>query len=187
MRQILITFILLTICVRGAVAEPDAAARFLMNDSVSLLDFGIYRLENDIRANRDRLTINHKPPDTVFVDYNWDENRIVIGLSYGVSGNPPQKEIRPEIKTVFETMRANFGIDPKGSTHRQAAASRLPEYFSHRAYVSKNRPPALENEIDRMTQLKVIYHVQNYSRYFECVSMLVDQGPDEMNCTDYLP
>ena len=141
MKPIRIALILLVACVGTAVAEPDDAVRFLMNDPVSLLDFGIYRLENDIRAERGRLLIVHEPPETVFVDYSWDENRIVIGLAYGVSGNPPKKKIQREIKTVFQTLKAKFRVDPKGRVFPREALSGLPEYFSHRTYVSKKQTP----------------------------------------------
>jgi len=167
-----------------AQAEPGQSAKFLMNEPTSLLDFGIYKLENHIRSYKDTLRIKHQPPDSVFVDYNWDKNRIIIGLSYGEAGKPRIEEIKNEIQAAINALKGRYGVGADGKLLHKGLYSGISEYFSHKGYQSKGRPEGLEKEIDQMVELKVVYHIQNYSRYFECSSMFLG---DELICSGYLP
>lgn len=171
---------------RHLPAEPDATARFLMNDPITLMDFGIYRLENDIKAFQNALKIKQQKPHTVLVDYFWDENRIKIILSYGDTLNPPKKEIEIEIGKVVRLLKQKFGVDAAGKIRHASGYSGIAEYFSHKSYVSQNRPPNLEKDIDKMIEIRVVYYVQNYTRYFECRNKLVGEPADKIICSDYL-
>ena len=183
---------ILTVCLLAAglqqvQAEPNESAKFLIHDAVSLMDFGIYKLENDIKGLRDDLTIRFQPPHSSFVDYDWDANKIVIVLSYGDPGNPPIKELKTEIRSVVATLKKNFGIAPTGEPFQAGGFSSVGDYFSHRGYTKKNTPPNLRREIDHLVEIKIIFYVQNYSRYFECRNRLVGSSIEETRCTDYLP
>ena len=178
---------LLAAFVPQAQAEPNESANFLINDSVSLLDFGIYKLENEIKGFRNDLTIRFQPPHSSFVDYDWDENKIVIVLSYGDPGNPPIKEIKSEIKVVVAALKKKFGVGPTGEPFQKGGFSSIGDYFSHRGYTKKNMPQNLRREIDNLVEIKIIFYVQNYSRYFECRNRLTGNSSGKNTCTDYLP
>ncbi len=165
-------------------AEPNPSARFLMNEPVSLLDFGIYKLEKDIKGLQKDLTIHYTDPFDISVDYKWDENRIVIQLTYGYEGNPPRKTLQVGIKNVFRLVKSFLGVNPKGEVYHKRGNSKVADYFSHKGYIVKNRPKVLEKEIDKMIEVRVTYSVQNYSRIFECKNMLVGSSIDELVCTD---
>lgn len=172
--------------VQNAHADPNTTAQFLMNDPVSLLDFGIYRLENEIKIHRDTLVIKHKPPHTVFVDYNWEENKIEIKLAYGDVSNPPMAEIKKEIITILGALKKILGVSPTGKAYHKDGFSNVPEYFSHKGYISQNRPQNVEKEIDQLVEFKVVYYVQNYSRYFECKNSLISDSAKGLTCSDYI-
>ncbi|MEW6671311.1 MAG: hypothetical protein AB1427_06380 [Thermodesulfobacteriota bacterium] len=170
-----------------SLAEPDEGASFLINDSVSMLDFGIYKLENEIRAIRNDLTIRFEPPYSAFVDYDWDKNKIMIVLSYGDPGDPPVKEIKSEITTVVAALKKKFGVTPAGDPFEKGGFSSIGDYFSHRGYTRKNTPRNLRRDIDKLVEIKILFYVQNYSRYFECRNRLVGSSSENIICTDYLP
>ena len=100
-----------------------------MNEPVSLLDFGIYKLEKDIKEYQKDLEINYTAPFDASVDYNWDENTIVIQLTYGYEGNPPQKIIRAGIKKVFQLVKSFFGVNTKGEVYHKRGFSKVSESF----------------------------------------------------------
>ena len=185
--QIIIVVSLLAAIVTQARAAPNASAHFLINDSVSLLDFGIYKLENEIKRFRDDLTVRFQPPYSSFVDYDWDENKMTIVLSYGDPGNPPIKDMKNDIKAVLAALKKNFGIGPTGEPFQKGGFSNIGDYFVHRNYTKKNMPQNLRRDIDNMIEIKIIFYVQNYSRYFECRNRLVGKSSDEITCTGYLP
>jgi hypothetical protein len=187
MKYFIIIVCLLAASVQSLWAEPNETSTFLINDPISLLDFGMYKLENDIKSYRDDLPIKHQPPYSVFVDYDWDENKIFIVLSYGTPGNPLIKEIKNEIKKVLIILKRNFGVGPKGEPFQKGGFSSISDYFSHRGYTKKNIPQTFKKDIDQLMVFKVVYYVQNYSRYFECRNMLVGNSIDDIQCTDYLP
>ena len=117
MKKIIISVLLLMLLVPNAHADPNTAAQFLINDPVSLLDFGIYKLENEIKVHRNALVIKHKPPHMVFVDYNWEENKIEIKLSYGDVGNPLIAEIKKEIVSILGALKKILGVSPAGKPY----------------------------------------------------------------------
>lgn len=187
MKNAVMAVCLLAAFVPQSQAEPNESANFLINDSVSLLDFGIYKLENEIKEFRNDLTIRFQPPHSSFVDYDWDENKITIVLSYGDPGNPPVKEIKSEIVSVVAALKKNFGVGPTGEPFQKGGFSRVGDYFSHRGYTKKNMPQHLKRDIDNMVEIKIIFYVQNYSRFFECRNRLVGSSSEKITCTDYLP
>lgn len=178
---------LLAVWVSQARTEPNESANFLINDSVSLLDFGLYKLENEIKRVQNDLTIRFQPPHSSFADYDWDENKIVIVLSYGDPGNPPVKEIKAEMKLIVAALKKNFGIAQTGEPFQKGGYGSVGDYFSHRGYTKKNMPQNLRREIEKLVEIKVVFYVQNYSRYFECRNRLVGSSSDEITCTGYLP
>lgn len=184
-KMFFLTVLLLGLTTRLA-AEPNETARFLMNDPITLMDFGMYRLEKDIRAFQEKLAIKQQKPHTVLVDYFWDDNRIKIILSYGDTLNPPKMEIEAEIRRVVARLKEKFGIDTSGNVRGVGGYSAVAEYFSHRSFVSQGRPTGIEKEIDKMVEIKVVYYVQNYTRYFECRNLLVGSPVDGMMCSDYI-
>jgi hypothetical protein len=186
MKKIINSVLLLMLLVPNAYADPNTTAQFLMDDPVSLLDFGVYKLENEIKVHRKALVIKRQPPHTVFVDYNWEENKIEIKLAYGDVGNPPIAEIKREIITILGTLKKILGVSPAGKAYHKDGFSSVPEYFSHKGYISKNKPKNVEKEIDQLVEFKVVYYVQNYSRYFECKNSLISDSAKELTCSNYI-
>jgi len=177
-------FIFLMLFVQPVRAEPNESAHFLMNEPASLMDLGIYKLEKDILGLQKHLVVNRTTPFDVSVNYNWDENRITIQLTYGYEGNPSKKIIKNGIKNVFQQIKGFLGVNEKGQVYHKRGFSKASDYFSHEGYLIKDRPKDLEKKIDQIVELKVVYSVQNFSRIFQCKNMLVGRRIDEIVCSD---
>jgi hypothetical protein len=108
-------------------------------------------------------------------------------LSYGDPANPPVKEIKSGIKTVVAALKKKFGIAATGEPFQKGGFSSIADYFAHRGYSKKNMPQNLRSEIDKLVEIKIIFYVQNYSRYFECRNRLAGSSSEDITCTDYLP
>jgi len=184
MKKLLVLFMLFTALAPDAGAEPNEAAKFLINEPVSLLDFGIYRLEKDLNGLKRNLAVHHALPFDITVNYDWEKNKIIIQLTYGFEGNPPPKTIRNGVRNVLKQIRGFLGVDSKGKVYHKRGFSKAADYFSHEGYLIKNRPAALEQHIDQMTVLSVIYSVQNYSRIFECRQTLTASRVDQTVCSE---
>ena len=184
MKNVLVLFLFLTALASDAGADPDESAKFLMNEPVSLLDLGVYKLEKDLKGFRKDLSVHHALPFDIAVNYDWGVNKIVIQLTYGYEGNPPPKTIRNGVRNVFKKIRSFLGVDPEGKVYHKRGFSKAADYFSHQGYVMKNRPPALEKNIDRMTEFKAIFSVQNFSRIFECRQMLTGSRVGDAACQE---
>lgn len=180
----MILFVLLFVLVQGAAAEPNQSVKFLMNQPVSLLDFGIYRLEKDLKKIKKELALYHALPFDIAVNYDWENNKILIRLTYGYERNPPRKTIQKGVRHVIKQIRGFLGVDPKGKVFHKRGFSKAADYFSHQGYIIQNRPEALEKDIDEMIVLNVVYSVQNFSRIFECRQALTDSRAGKVSCKE---
>jgi len=84
-------------------------------------------------------------------------------------------------------LKKKFGIAATGEPFQKGGFSSIADYFSHRGYSKKNMPQNLRPEIDKLVEIKIIFYVQNYSRYFECRNRLAGSSSEDITCTDYLP
>ena len=70
--------------VTPAGAEPSPAVEYLMREPVSMLDWGLAQIEQDLFRKRDVLTGTKEnlfdPEPSIRVDYAWEENRVQIFL-----------------------------------------------------------------------------------------------------------
>lgn len=137
-------------------ADPNPATRYLMNEPVSLLDFGLYKLENYFAAIG--------PNDSyVFsiVRYDWELNRINVYI-YNTNGNneiSTKKEAKKWSKNIICRARELLGIDC--SSLKSVLGSKksiIYNYFSHTGFQKSGEPSNLAAELDEIVVLKVQTH-----------------------------
>ncbi len=72
-------------------ADPSPAVQYLMREPVSMLDWGLAQIEEDLYRNRGVLTRNDgdlfEPEPVIRVDYAWEEDRIQIFLKLSMHAN----------------------------------------------------------------------------------------------------
>jgi hypothetical protein len=143
----LIAIILITtsaIC----IAEPDTTMRYLIDEPMSMLDFGLYKLNNKLKIAF--------PKNQITAMYLWDENRII--LNFGILLKDEELKSENEAKTESEQfitkIRWLFGIDPKtGRISKLRPYSGLDTYFEHSGYTVKTEPKDLNKKLFNITKI----------------------------------
>lgn len=129
----------------SAFAEPSPTVRYLMNEPVSRLDWGIYQLQKEL----EELNVS--------VRYNWDENRIEISKS---SSETPKDLNQAKIlcKEEVSNLKIILGVNPEiGKPYGEN--SFLWVFFRHEGYKLKSEPETLWEDLDNITRLSVTFRI----------------------------
>lgn len=122
-------------------AEPDSTIKYLIDEPVSMLDYGIARMERMI-----------PPPvnGNVSVSYSWEENRIIISVDFIPHRqdpyNPPYKD-KEEAKNKIKEYLKKLKIFLKTTSFNEV-------YFNHAGYRSPNEPKDLDSKLKNITEIK---------------------------------
>lgn len=139
-----------------ALASPSREVQFLIDDEVSVLDFGLYRVETEL--NR-RAGAGYR----VSARYDWNANRVIIraekiptGLFGG--GEPSNyfnsvDEARTAIKNMINGLRIELGIDTN-TGKPFTDSSFLGVHFGHSGYQIAGEPEGLWPALDQCTELQ---------------------------------
>jgi hypothetical protein len=138
------------------MAEPSAAVKYLMDDSVSAFDFGLYqvasRLQNPARdygvpAGYGDVSAN--------VDYDWGRNRIVARLYVYMKAKVLPPSVAKEVcRETIATARSVGGI----SRQTGARETDYPSYaalFQHNSFARNSSPKELEDELLSIIEFSV--------------------------------
>lgn len=137
-------------------AEPTTNIKYLMNNFVSMLDWGAYRLEI---ALRDIDTIKHKNA-FLHVNYDQEKNRLIISVQDKVPSSTTELEAKKWCREVIEEIKSYLGINYRtGKPFRyKMKNSDLYLYFGHEGFVKKSQPQDLYDELENITGI----HVRTY-------------------------
>lgn len=132
----------------SALAAPDQTTRYLINQEISLLTWGMYRID---QALNERFASRNLSSRTT---YNYGRDTITIGLSNGFSDSElvPTKRNCKEI--VNETRRAS-GINPETGQPSNGSNSFFITYFGQTGYSAKSRPNHIGDGLDRKIRIDV--------------------------------
>jgi hypothetical protein len=153
-----------------------------MNNSLSLLDFGLYTLEQDIN-----FIGAGDPYVNPYVIYDWDSNRIRIGVWYTGSKLKTRNEAKNWCSSIICEIRKLLGIDC--STVKSLIPTRnslVIQYFSHKGYTLGTQPKNLGSEIDKIVEISIgVYWGKNknskHSKFLRCEVPLLGT---EILCSD---
>lgn len=172
---ILIVIFFLFIAVGISKAEPTPTVLYLMKTPVSMLDYGIYRLDRFLKDESKKL-INAKDEPDIEVNYNYDSNRIEIRFSYLIQTELSKDyNIKEEITWLIRKIKESyFGYDHKTgkpSENRKPGGSVIRRFFSHQGYEFKSKPKNLVEELEKITEIYV--HVNYQDRLTKGKSPLI--------------
>ena len=121
-------------------AEPDAKVQWLMDEPVSLFDFGIYELREYLEDQEHRVVRLGLSPTQLVAYYVWEENRIYIVAS--TVDDAPKDDISTWCASVFDRLVA-ITLAP------------YPHYmmFSHHGYTTAGEPTDLKEHLRSLTIL----------------------------------
>jgi hypothetical protein len=129
-------------------AEPSTTIKYFMNEPVTMFDWGMYRLEEDLQ----RWASGRKDLEPhVSVVYDWDSNRLdVIFLCI-------QKSSTPSESSTFKKSLAKYQCE--GMTQNIREYLNMPlgieRYFRHEGFSNKGSPKKLREDIENITFVRV--------------------------------
>ena len=168
--------VVVVLCASATLAEPSRVVRYLMNDPVTMWDWGELKLEDaledafDIENPNDimgHLLAEHEMYVRVSVDYNWKGNRlrllVIMGSAPWVESELPEESARFMCKEVVLRVRQKLGIERDGQPIRrtlsedESPSSSLHLYFGrHFDMTNSDEPSSLAEELDAMTDLEAM-------------------------------
>jgi len=139
-------------------AEPNPVIKYLMNEPVTMLDWGMYKLalylNQEMRERYVNKISKFAPRITVF--YNADADKIQISASMVYKKFPSPEEARTYCEgiikyirgaLVFKQSKARAPVSPV------APRTTLGSYFGQQGGSPKNMPGDLEAELSKRTEL----------------------------------
>ena len=145
-------YILSAILVAGLIettgAGPGPEVKYLMDEPVSLLDWGLFRLEQHFK---------NLPPKyqsmLVTADYVWNENRLMIAGTLR-DDRLAQDQRQERCREAIDFLKTRLLVDP-AEGQPIADHSVVGHFFSHRGFGRESEPDSLRPALDRITRFRV--------------------------------
>jgi len=168
MRTIIIFVLLLTpFMARG---QPSPSVRFLMEEPVSMLDWGLAHIEKHLYDRRSILTGGAADlfATDLFVstDYDWTANRIEIGVRLQLKHKPLNMaadldKIRHHIAGLVTYLRGVLTLMP------------FDAFFRHKGFRSSGPPDDMEAELTGITELFISVRDRDGNLISRCRAPLI--------------
>ena len=154
--------------------KGDRSGKDAMDDPVTLMDFGIMRLKDELSSGRICPTIMESVHPTVIIYYEKGLNKLKINLSYvqGSFGSTDKEleRVKSKIESFIKGLKSLcFAIRLKTGEPINGLQSDLIKYFSN---PYKRIPRNTGAELDKITEIEV--HVSSSKgTTVKCVSPLL--------------
>ncbi len=152
MRAAIAIFVACTFCSGRVQADPSPSVRYLMGESVSMFEWGIFRLE--ARADRfswDGLDIKNQ---FAHVDYDWAKNqlqvKVVVYPRYQSLQKTPARQV---CGSLVKQMKSLFGVAPGFEVVREIDG--IGSFFRHKNFDRADVPKTLGADLEAITSLEV--------------------------------
>lgn len=145
---------LVTIFRPAVQAQPSPSVRYLMNEPVSMLEWGTFKLEESLRRFTFADLDLNAPGHYAHVEYDWDKNQLKIAFTvYPRSSNISKSTPQGVCGSVIRRIRFHFGLAPGYEFMHPVAGIRT--YFHHRHFTPTNVPKNLDEDLEAITMLEV--------------------------------
>ena len=157
LEKIIISFLFIS---SPALAEPSPTTAYLMEESVSLLTWGMFKVEQYI------LKSKMLGDNGVVVEYDWDQNSINIKVYF------LQGQDRKECDNFIKGIKEIAGINTKNNGSIPLyETSFFADYFVNNGYQRKNRPKNSGKEIDNI--MKIVVQGKDNGGIYVCESKML--------------
>lgn len=137
-----------------ALAEPGRVTKSLMDEPMSIFDWGIFKLDQKLETFRQFKTVFMGEYLMGSAAYDWDADRIRINL--GFIGTGSQAECIENLKRAKLAL-LNF---PAEAELRTAASKAMSSFFSHEGgYQSARQPKDAGEVLANMTVIEATVYV----------------------------
>ena len=105
-------------------AEPDSTIKFLMDETVTMFDFGLYQLEQQLDK-----TVDKKLVWITKTNYNWQKNRVeMLFITHNMADIQTRADMQKACQGLIDQIRADV--------EREL----LKRMFSHRGFTKSIAP-----------------------------------------------
>ena len=138
--------------IHPAAADPNTAVRFLMQEPVSMLDWGLKNVEDHLKRNGKVLTGHEKKlfqaEPSVAAAYDWSNDVVRISIGLRLAENVQKT---PEVLAAVKE-RASFVI-----VYARSLLTMNPfdAYFRHKGFRNRETPDDLERKLLDGTEIRV--------------------------------
>jgi len=147
--------LLLALAPLVAQAEPGRVTRWLMNEPMSLMDWGMVSIEKKLADLKIAESVFTSKFFYGSAEYDWEADRIRIHVSF--IGKGTEAECIENLKRAKAAF-LNFTWDEK--EHPRVAREVLRTLFAHRGgYSSKSEPPDLGDVLLNITTIQNVMYV----------------------------
>jgi hypothetical protein len=138
--------------IHSAVADPNSAVRFLMQEPISMLDWGFKNIEDHLLRNGAVLTEHEKrlfqAEPSISVAYDWSIDVIRISIGMRLSENVQKttevlEAVKERVSFVIVYVRGLLTMNPYDA------------YFRHKGFRNKETPDDLEQKLSAGTEIVV--------------------------------
>lgn len=145
-----LALLLFTLPVNGQSENP---IKYLTKEPVSMLDWGLYRLESDLE-DFSFQGIDLVRDSSVRATYNRESNRIEVKMviqpkSDSFSSNPKRNEAGDICRNAMLQVKKYYGYKAEGS-HVNIA-----DVFMHKGYTNTDVPESMASDIEALVDIEV--------------------------------
>lgn len=158
MKRKMLTLLSMSFLPQAVMAESTSITKYLMNEPVSMMDWGIYQIDRKLNSDdingmlATRYGLLKKT--AARAEYDWDKN--LIRISYSVAIDPKRTQQEKHKKEIcgglLKRLRTSFGVDTKG---KLMVPSEISHYFRHRGFLLRREPKDFAREIANVTEFQV--------------------------------
>jgi hypothetical protein len=178
----IIYLVLFTLLSSSSNAEPSSTIRYLINEPMSMLDWGLYRIQLDLNRIRSLTpSPESESPSDHEVRYDWDENRIEISANiYPSHQYVMDTGIDDICRDAFWLLKSLFDWNREPIFR---ATDGVAGFFEHTDYLDKAEPPSKQRDIEVITFFKVTVITNNpnegikgmYKKKLSCFGRYLDK------------
>lgn len=161
-----------------ASAERSSSVEYLMNDQLTMFEWGLYKIEIELNDFKFDGFENANGNSTTIL-YDWDTNRIIIFMAiYPTHKYLANNDVKDICRKNLYILKQHFGygVDP----WIKSAFGSLSTYFEHKDFVKVARPKDLTEDIENITKITLSINSSDndsypYTQKAECTSMLLEK------------
>ncbi|HOW27085.1 MAG TPA: hypothetical protein PK876_01095 [Elusimicrobiota bacterium] len=140
----------------SAAAEPSDSIRYLIQEPVSLLDVGLFNLE-------ERIFDSLGGHWSVSVDYSLRDNAILILLwrNFDNVESPEDPRAKEWVQGALKTVREVCGYREDGTIINPQTGGVIGNFFTHRGYSSPRTPKTLVDDVNGIVEIRSTVHCRD--------------------------
>ncbi len=145
------------------IADPGATMRYLINKPITLLDWGLEKMNKGL----DGLHVTDLGKIRVTVTLSEDKSHIII-LGHSFREASDAQEARTWCKQTIIGIRSALGVNPDTGLPVMPTGTSVGNYFTHGAPAGKDEPKTLSHDLENMILAEGMYALMNSTKKVQC-------------------